>query len=90
MVRMIRKQVYIEPHQEALLKRCAKEMGVSEAELIRQGIEEIARKQLRERAWKEALDFMQERAKIRVPQTGRAWKREELYEERLERLSRRH
>ena len=88
MARMVRKQVYIQPDQEELLKRCAKEMGVSEAELIRQGIEEIARRQQREKAWREALDFMKGRAKIKVPQTGRTWKRKELYEERLDRISR--
>ena len=36
MSRMIRKQVYIEPEQEELLKRRAKELGISEAALIRQ------------------------------------------------------
>jgi hypothetical protein len=35
---MIRKQVYIEAHQEALLKRLSKQQGVTEAELIRAGI----------------------------------------------------
>ena len=39
MERMIRKQVYIEPRQEAILKRIAKEEGVTEAEVVREAIE---------------------------------------------------
>jgi hypothetical protein len=35
MRRMVRKQVYIEPEQDALLKRRAAQLGVTEAELIR-------------------------------------------------------
>jgi hypothetical protein len=38
MSKMVRKQVYIEAHQEALLKRLSKQQGVTEAELIRAGI----------------------------------------------------
>jgi len=91
MARMIRKQVYIEPEQEELLKRRSRELGVSEAMLIRRGIEEVAQRGpssvLDRRAWEEALAFMKERAKMKVPQTGRSWTREELYEERLERFS---
>lgn len=91
MPRMIRKQVYIEPEQDALLKRRARELGVSEAALIRRGIEEVARLGapggFDRKAWQEELSFMRERAKMRVPQTGRTWTREELYEERLERFS---
>jgi hypothetical protein len=39
MTQMVRKQIYIEPRQEALLKRLAQDQGVSEAELIRQAID---------------------------------------------------
>jgi len=92
MTRMIRKQVYIEPEQEDLLKRRSRELGISEAALIRRGIDEIAHggssAALDKEAWKEELAFMKERAKMKVPQTGRSWTREELYEERLERFSR--
>jgi hypothetical protein len=92
MARMIRKQVYIEPGQEDLLKRRARELGVSEAALIRRGIDEVARggspAVFDRKAWEEALAFMKERARMKVPQTGRSWTRDELYEERLERFSR--
>ncbi len=91
MAKMIRKQVYIEPEQEEMLKRRSRELGVSEAELIRRGIEEVARPRVSffdPKLLEEALEFMKARAKIEVPQTGRTWTRDELYEERLERLSR--
>jgi hypothetical protein len=90
---MVRKQVYIEVGQEDILKRRAKEIGVSEAELIRRGIEQVGRVgvPLRRdpRAWEEAKRLIQQRMAIAAPQTGRGWTREELYEERLERFSRR-
>ena len=89
MARMVRKQVYIEPEQERLLKDCAREMGISEAEVIRRGIIEVAQRRSREKAWAEALGVMKERARMKVPQTGRTWTRDELYEERFERYSRR-
>lgn len=91
MGRMIRKQIYLKPEQEEALDRRSKELGISEAELIRQYIDDgSARPSESERAkaWKEALAFMKERAKMRVPQTGRTWTRDELYEERFERYSR--
>lgn len=92
MKRMVRKQVYIEPRQERLLKRRARALGVTEAELIREGIEllDSARPAgaSRERAMKEFFAVIEERVRMRVPQTGRGWTREDLYEERLARYSR--
>jgi len=92
MSRMVRKQVYIEPEQEELLKRRSRELGVSEAALIRRGIEQAARlsvpRVLDRRAWEDAKRFILERLAISAPQTGRTWTRDELYEERLERFSR--
>ena len=94
MGRMVRKQIYIEPRQERLLKRRAKELEISEAELVRRAIDQIGRtptflsSDLRLRAWEAAKAFMVERKKMVVPQTGRSWTRDELYDERLERYSR--
>ena len=91
MPRMVRKQLYIEPGQEALLKRRAKELGVTEAELIRRAIDQMGRVPkglpLDSNGWEEAKALIQGRLRIKVPQTGRGWTRDELYEERLERLS---
>jgi len=91
MTRMVRKQIYIRPQQEAVLKQKACELGVSEAELIREYIDEGMQRPTaneRKKAWQEELAFIKERAKMRVPQTGRSWTRDELYEERFERYSR--
>jgi len=89
---MIRKQVYIEERQDRLLKRYARQRGATQAELIREGIELLARRATaapsRDRALREFWDFARKRAAMRVPQTGRTWTREELYEERLARHSR--
>ncbi len=91
MRRMVRKQFYIEPGQEAVLKRLARDLGVTEAELIRRAIDQMGRVPrglpLDRHGWEEAKAFIQECLRITAPQTGRAWTRDELYEERLERLS---
>ncbi|MBI4213127.1 MAG: hypothetical protein HY534_02355 [Chloroflexi bacterium] len=87
---MVRKQVYIEEKHEELLKRKASELGVSEAELIRRGIEQVCEavvSESPEEAWRRIDDFIQKHRTFRVPQTGRNWTRDELYEDRLERHS---
>lgn len=92
MGRMVRKQLYIEPRQEELLKRRARELGVTEAELIRRGIDQIGFAPtglpLDNSAWEEAKTLIQKRLRLDVPQTGRSWTRDELHDERFERLSR--
>ncbi len=92
MSRMVRKQIYIEPQQDELLKRRAKELGVSEAELIRRAIDQIDRAPMalppNLQAWEEAKQFIQQRMRMIVPQTGRTWTREEIYDERFKRYSR--
>lgn len=92
MARMVRKQVYIEPEQETELKRCAKERGVTEAELIRRGIETVTEsgqhKYRDAQAWDNELAFLAERAAIPALGGQRTWSRAESYEERLARFSR--
>jgi hypothetical protein len=89
MARMVRKQVYITLEHAALLKRRAKELGVSEAELIRRGIDRVGRAPadmpFDPTAWEEELAFIRQRARLRT-QAGesgqpRGWTRAELYEE---------
>jgi hypothetical protein len=41
--RMVRKQVYIEPEQDRLLKRRAAELGITESDLIRRSIDQLTR-----------------------------------------------
>jgi len=92
MSRMVRKQIYIEPEQERLLKRRAKELGVTESDLIRRGIDQVDRTYAglpQDRvAWEEELIFIRERAGMQELGRTRGWTREELYQERLERFSR--
>ena len=91
MGRMVRKQIYITPAQDALLKQWARRLGVTESDLIRRGIEQLdwgpTTPLLDEQAWQEEIAFMRERARMVVPQQtgGRGWTREELYDERPKR-----
>jgi hypothetical protein len=92
MAGMVRKQIYIEPRQEVLLKQVAKKESVSEAELIRRALDrQLSGGRLKSPppdplAWEEAYQFMME-LRVRGPIEGqvRTWKREELYEERVSR-----
>jgi len=84
MTRMIRKQVYIKPAQDELLKRAAKQLGVTESELIRRGVDHAtaAVKGPRDpEAWEKFMAFAKKRAEMKVPQTGRNWTRDDLYED---------
>jgi len=90
---MIRKQIYIDPEKDALLKQRARELGVSEAELIRRCLHDIERQaaaiSVDQRAWEEELAFMRARAQTVPSRQGhRTWTREALYAERTDRVLR--
>jgi hypothetical protein len=94
MTRMVRKQVYIEPVQDVRLKRKAAELGVTESDLIRQGIDlvtDAGTSSARDEAWNELLTFIEDRARsLPAPENpdspvNRRWSREEMYEERWNR-----
>jgi hypothetical protein len=94
MTRMVRKQIYIPRRQQLLLKRKAKAVGISEAELIRQAIDrnlEGAEQRSFRRdpeAWEKAFEFMRLRqARGKTPKPYR-WTREDAYEERFRRYDR--
>lgn len=96
MSQMMRKQIYIQKRQQILLRRLAKARGVSEAEIIRQAIDEhTGSTTLRiapsdPTAWQKAYQFMLDlQAQGPVPGQRRQWKREDAYEERLSRYDRR-
>jgi hypothetical protein len=80
----VRKQIYIEPEQEALLKRLAGETGMPEAEIIRQAIDRHAqslrapRRDLR--AWAREREFIARLIEQGSVPGGRTWRREDLYE----------
>ncbi len=84
MVVKVRKQIYIEPDQETMLKWLAREMGVTEAEVIRQAIDRQARlfRSVRRdlRAWEEESAFIQRLIEQGPVPGGRTWRREDLYE----------
>lgn len=80
----IRKQIYIEPHQEYLLKAIAQKAGISEAEIIRQAIDlhlgRVTTPQTDLAHWEAEKEFIAQ-MKTRPTQPGsRDWKREDLYE----------
>lgn len=84
-VNLIRKQVYIEAHQNALLKKKAGELGVTEAELIRRAIEAQLSAGMampkNPAAWEREKQFIFSRFRPGSKQDqGRRWRREELYE----------
>jgi len=80
---MIRKQVYIENRQEAQLKRLARELGVSEAALIRQSLDRGLRigtmSYRRPEAWTRVKAFIRKRMRKGSLSGKRTWRREDLY-----------
>lgn len=98
MPRMIRKQVYIGPEQDRMLKRRARQRGVTEAEIIREALDRAAlglssvRAQsagLDANAGRKALSFIRSLAgRSSKGPAGRSWTREALYEDRIGRWAR--
>ncbi len=89
--RMVRKQIYILPRQDEELKRLAEQRAVSEAELIREAIDELlqepptgsASKSLppNEAAWQALLKSMQERQIDELPGEPHRWVRADYYDD---------
>ena len=91
---MVRKQIYLLKRQNQLLKRLAKQRGVSEAEVIRQALEreaELSTTVYRDK--KQALDsilaYIESLRNRPEMMQGEPYKfnREEIYEERENRFS---
>jgi hypothetical protein len=84
MGQMIRKQIYIEARQEHLLKRLAKDLGTSEADLIRQGLDQVLHTGItftpNLRAWEQERAFIAQWGKKGVVKGKRTWRREDLYD----------
>jgi hypothetical protein len=89
MAMMVRKQVYIRLAQEQFLKQRARKLGVTEADLIRQGVDLLARKPegatFDAQAWTQELAFITQRADA-TPNSRDGWRfrRDEIYQERLD------
>ena len=81
---MVRKQIYILKRHEALLKRLAKQRGLSEAEIIRQALEREtqfpAPAGREDKALEKLLAFADERnARFAGQGEPAKWQRDELY-----------
>jgi hypothetical protein len=92
----IRKQIYLEKKHDQQLKRLAEARGVSEAEVIRQSLEQRFAEPITRpvpgnpAAWKAAHDTMLRLLEAGpLPKEGQRWTRDELYEERLSRYDQR-
>ncbi len=92
MPRMIRKQIYIESRQDTTLKRQARILGITEAEIIRRAIDQqmtFSRLGARDpKAWEREKAFIAKRMAMTPVSEGRRWKREDVYEDRLSRYGR--
>jgi len=87
---MIRKQVYIEERHDRLLKRRARQRGVTEAEIIREALDRVVVGDSRAghlsdpAAGRKAISFMRSLARRRrEAPAGRGWTRESLYDARI-------
>ena len=86
--RMVRKQVYIQTRQDALLKQLAEARGLSEAEIVRQAIErELAGAPVQPAApdrfaWQELVAFLEKRQGAEPARQPYRWERQEIYNER--------
>lgn len=80
----VRKQIYLDADQERLLRRLSGKTGLAEAEIIRraldQRLEGLERAARREKAWREAREFIEKWMRKPAAPGGRRWKRAGLYE----------
>ena len=92
MAQMIRKQVYIEHIQDSILKKRARMLGITEAEVIRRAIDrqtDLFNPGIRDiEAWEREKVFIAKRMADGFLPGDRMFRREEAYEERLERYGR--
>jgi hypothetical protein len=81
---VIRREFELSTEQSEFLRRRSREIGVTEDELLRRAIDAIRSEheviRTRQRAWNHLKSMMEERAQMDVPQTGRTWTREDLYD----------
>lgn len=86
MSKMVRKQLYIEPRQDKLLKERARRYRITEADLIRQALDAALLTSTGlsapdPTAWQQVKRYIEHRAKTaRVKKVRRRWTRDELYD----------
>lgn len=83
---LVRKQVYITKAQENLLKKKAAQLGVSEAEIVREALDSQAYKISYPRRsaekWQEEVQFIRGRMAGDDSRSERTWKRDDLYDKK--------
>lgn len=87
----IRKQIYIDLEHEVILKQLSADMGISEAEIIRQAVEQynsaVKPRRRNIKAWEEEKAFIQQLIEHSSAQDSalkkRTWNREELYDRKV-------
>ncbi len=93
MAQMIRKQIYIDAANEEFLKRRASELGVTEAEVVRQALadaERQANSDTHDESLKNLLAYAREHRTLDVPQADWTFNREEIYDDMYEERFARH
>ncbi|HAF70686.1 MAG: Uncharacterized protein XD60_0838 [Acetothermia bacterium 64_32] len=78
----VRKQLYIEPDQEALLKRLSRKLGITEAEIVRRALAHLSTTgaPIRDlKGWEKEKEFIKKRARKKARPT-QPWTREELHD----------
>jgi hypothetical protein len=92
LAQMIRKQVYIEPRQDETIKERAKMLRITEAEVIRDAIDGqmgAVPTYVRDlNAWDREMAFIAKRVSVRSRSARRRFRREAIYEEKLNRYGR--
>ena len=87
MAQMIRKQIYIKAEQDAILKKRAHMLGVTEAEVIRSAIDRqtvLLTSGGRDLgAWEKEKAYISKRMAAGRGRGGRRFRREDAYEDRL-------
>ena len=78
---MVRKQIYIAPQQDKMLKRLARQTHKTEAEIVRAALEDYVQQSAKRReAWRQIEATIAQRMKLPPVEGGRSWKREDLYD----------
>ena len=81
MRRMKRKQIYLDPDQDRRLRALSRHRGISESELIREGVDRVLEAPPLDRsAWERQLALIDSLIAKGPLKGRRAWKREDLYE----------
>lgn len=83
---MVRKQLYIKPEQNLMLKEQAQTYGTSEGEIVRKALDDYLStptysQEIDLTFWDKEVAFIKSRMKNNTePEKPRTWKREDLYD----------